>query len=257
MAVWQHDIIEPGIAQRQAGAVAGADTSGLANAALSQQDIEGIQRLLDEAIAVEQAEFEQSKAATADSNNRFMAVLLWGTLAVFAVGLPVAGLSARNLARAIVQLQAADARYRQMFERNQATQFVLDVKTGDLLDVNPAACAFYGYTRAAMLHMNVTDLNTLQPAEQAEELAAAAQGARASFERRQVLASGETRDVEIHTSLNEMNGRQVLYAIVHDISERKQAEAAQQRSDARYRQMFESNPATQVMLDINTGRFST
>ena len=116
VAVWQHDIIEPGIAQRQAGVVAGTDASGLANAALSQQDIEGIQRLLDEAIAVEQAEFEQSKAATADSNNRFMAVLLWGTLAVFAVGLPVAGLAAQNLARAIDKVQAADARYRQMFE---------------------------------------------------------------------------------------------------------------------------------------------
>ena len=253
VAVWQQDIIEPGIAQRQAGTVAPADVSGFTSSALSQQDIEGIHRLLEAVIALEEADLEQTKVAAADSDNRFMAVLLWGTLAVFAVGLPVAGLAARNLAGAIDKVHAGDARYRQMFEHNEATQFVLDVKTGDLLDVNPAACAFYGYPREAMLHMNVTDLNTLRPAEQAEELSAAARGARASFQRRQILASGETRDVEIHTSLGEMNGRQVLYAIVHDVSERKQAEAAQQRSEARYRQMFEANPATQLVLEINTG----
>jgi PAS domain S-box-containing protein len=122
------------------------------------------------------------------------------------------------------------------------TQFVLDVKTGDLLDVNPAACAFYGYPREAMLRMNVTDLNTLQPAEQAEELAAAALGARAFFGRRQVLASGQSRDVEIHTSLNEIDGRHVLYAIVNDISERKAAEVALRASEEAFRGQYKGFP---------------
>ena len=65
--------------------------SGLADAALSQLDIAGIHRLLGDVIALEQVDLERSQAASADSENRFMAVLLWGTLAVFAAGLPVAG----------------------------------------------------------------------------------------------------------------------------------------------------------------------
>ena len=100
--------------------------------------------------------------------------------------------------------------------------------------MNPAACYFYGYPRAAMLRMHVTDLNPAHGAEQAGELAAPAQGAR-SFERRHVLASGEVRDVEVQTSLNEIDGRKVVYSIIHDITERKRAEVALGASEERNR----------------------
>ena len=138
-------------------------TSGLGNAALSQQDIEGIHRLLDEMIAVEEAELEQSKTATADSDNRFMAVLLWGTLAVFSRW-PASGWALpRGTWRG--QLTRSTRPMRATGKCSSATRPPSSYWTsrrGDLLDVNPAACAFYGYTREAMLHMNVTDLNTLQ-----------------------------------------------------------------------------------------------
>jgi len=37
--------------------------------------------------------------------------------------------------------------FRQMFERNRAVQLLLDPETGRILDANPAACEYYGYSR--------------------------------------------------------------------------------------------------------------
>jgi PAS domain S-box-containing protein len=241
VAVWQQDILEPGIALRQVATVAEPKAAGLANAALSQQDIDGIHRLLDKEIAEEQGELFESHLATTDANNRLMAVLLWGTLAVLGVGLAVAWVAARNLARAMAQVHAGERRYRQMFEGNPATQLLLDMETGAILDVNPAACAFYGYAREDMICMHITDLNPLHGPEEAAELAATSQPAR-SFERRHVLASGETRDVEVQTSTNVIGGRPVVYSIVHDVSERKQAEAALRTSEEQFRKQYKGFP---------------
>jgi diguanylate cyclase (GGDEF)-like protein len=47
-----------------------------------------------------------------------------------------------------------------------------------------------------------------------------------TFEQRHTLASGEARDVEVHLSLSESGERGLIYTIVHDITERKRANAA-------------------------------
>jgi len=123
-------------------------------------------------------------------------------------------------------LHASEARYRLMFEENTAVQIVADLKTGALVDANPAALAFYGYTRDAMLRMNSRELSGLSPEERLERLEGVRRVNHHTFEQRHILASGETRDVEVHLSLIERDDRGLIYTIVHDITERKQATTA-------------------------------
>src|SRR4029453_1699505 len=77
-----------------------------------------------------------------------------------------------------------------------------------------------------MLNMNKRELSGLS----AEERLARLEGVRSvnhhTFEQRHTLASGEARDVEVHLSLSESGGQGLIYTIVHDITERKQAHAA-------------------------------
>jgi PAS domain S-box-containing protein len=243
VAVWQHDIIEPGLAQRQVATISGADPSALANPALSQQDIQGIHRLLDEAITIEQTAVERSTVATEDANNRFMAVLLWGTLAVFGVGLPVAGLSARNLARAIAQVHAGQRRYHQMFANNPAIKLVIDSNSGAVVEANQAACDFYGYPQAEMLRLNIADISTLPSDEVANNLSNGAARLQRSFVIKHRLASGEVRDVEVQSSrIDDVTGTVLLYCIIHDITERQRAEAALRTSEERFRNQYKGFP---------------
>ena len=58
-----------------------------------------------------------------------------------------------------VALRASEERYRDMFEKNSSIQFLLDAFSGRIIDANPAACAFYGYTRERMKQLNISDIN--------------------------------------------------------------------------------------------------
>jgi diguanylate cyclase (GGDEF)-like protein/PAS domain S-box-containing protein len=129
-------------------------------------------------------------------------------------------------ARLEAALQSSEARYRLMFESNTAVQIVADLETGMLVDANPAAVAFYGYSRDVMLRMNSRELSGLSAEERLARLERLRSVNHHTFEQRHTLASGEARDVEVHLSLTELDGRGLIYTIVHDITERKHAYAA-------------------------------
>jgi diguanylate cyclase (GGDEF)-like protein/PAS domain S-box-containing protein len=128
-------------------------------------------------------------------------------------------------ARMQAALQASEALYRLMFEENTAVQIVADLETGALVDANPAALAFYGYPREVMLRMNSRELSGLSLEERLERLARVRAVNHHTFEQRHTLATGEVRDVEVHLSVSK-GERGLIYTIVHDITERKRANAA-------------------------------
>jgi diguanylate cyclase (GGDEF)-like protein/PAS domain S-box-containing protein len=133
-------------------------------------------------------------------------------------------LTERN--RMLAALQASEERYRLMFEENTAVQLVADLETGTLIDVNPAALAFYGYARDVMVGMNSRKLSGLTEEQRLKRLEGVRLVNHHTFEQIHTLASGETRDVEVHLSLSRSGGRGLIYTIVHDITQRKQAHTA-------------------------------
>ncbi len=114
--------------------------------------------------------------------------------------------------------------YSQMFAANRAVEMLIDPADGRIVDANRAAERFYGYTREQLLQMNISAINTLSADQIANEMARARELERDCFHFRHRLANGQIRDVEVHSGPLEVDGRTVLYSIVHDISERVQAE---------------------------------
>jgi PAS domain S-box-containing protein len=131
--------------------------------------------------------------------------------------------------RAEEALRESEERYRSLFQNNHSTMLLIDPGTGQIVDANPAAAAYYGYTREELTARKITDLNTLRPEEVFQEMARAASEERRHFEFQHRLASGEIREVEVFSGPILINGRQLLYSIVHDITARKQAEEAIRR----------------------------
>ncbi len=121
-------------------------------------------------------------------------------------------------------LRGSEARYRQMFENHQAVQILIDPMTGMIVDANPAACAFYGYAREELRGKPIGEINIGSATEVVGALRSASTGDETIFLFQHRLASGDIRDVEVRTGPIESGGRQLLFSIVHDITERKQAE---------------------------------
>ncbi len=143
----------------------------------------------------------------------------------------------QNAFRAEERTQAlteSEARYRQLFEGNRVPMLLIDpAEAGRIVDANAAARAFYGYDLERIRGLRIDAINTLSPQQVAAEMACAKTEQRDHFFFRHRLASGAIRDVEVHSGPIEAEGRQLLYSIIHDITESK-------RHETRMRLMLET-----------------
>ena len=126
-------------------------------------------------------------------------------------------------------LKESEARFRQVFERNNAAMLLIDPQTGAIIDANSAACDFYGWSRDELCRMNISSINQLPPDEVEIERQLAARELRNYFVFPHRLSDGSVRTVEVHTTPIEVDGRQILISIIHDISGRTAAEARVQQ----------------------------
>ncbi len=121
-------------------------------------------------------------------------------------------------------LNESEERFRTIFEYNTAMMLLLDAASGAIIDANPSAAAFYGWSIEELRQMSIWEINTL-PQEilwAQMQLVIASESTRFEFLHR--LADGSIRDVEVFSSPIEIGGRQLLFSIIHDITERKRAE---------------------------------
>jgi len=136
-------------------------------------------------------------------------------------------------------LRESETRFRAMFERSKAVKLLIDPETGAIVDGNWAAVKFYGYSRSQLITKTITDFNCLPPSQVQAEMKRAKLEERSYFVFPHRLASGEIREVEVYSSPIEIQDRTFLVSIIHDITERKQAERALQDSEERFRAIFE------------------
>lgn len=141
--------------------------------------------------------------------------------------------TAQHLER--LSLEASEARHRQLFEHNGAIQLLADVETAALVDANPAAEAFYGWPRAILTTMFVTDLETISLEQWRELMASIPVGTGLRVQREHRIATGETRQVESFIGVARVAQRRVLHLIIHDISDRVRAERQLRESEVRFR----------------------
>ena len=128
--------------------------------------------------------------------------------------------------RTASELREREGVYRAMFEVNAAVKLLIDPETGAVVDANSAASRFYGHPVSSLRQKKITDINLLPPAQVFERMTEAKTGHQRRFEFQHRLASGEVRDVEVYSGPIELHGRVLVLSIIHDITERKRAEAA-------------------------------
>lgn len=129
----------------------------------------------------------------------------------------------RNIERELLERQQ---QYKVFFEESHSAMLLLDPESGEIVDANPAACRYYGYSREQLQEMKIWRLNQLSKEEVQEKIIAAKNRQQQQFEFVHRMASGLKNPVEVHSSPIQVEGRTLLCSIVHDISKRKQAEQA-------------------------------
>jgi len=150
-------------------------------------------------------------------------------------------------------LRESEQRYRSLFKNHHSVMLLIEPKNADILDANAAACSFYGWSQEELTSMKITDINMLSKEQVFQEMERAKSEERKHFFFRHRLANEEIRDVEVYSGPIRIRGRELLYSIIHDITERKLAEEALQKSEERYRHLVETMNEGMAMADQNYG----
>ena len=171
--------------------------------------------------------------------------------------------------RKLYRLMLDVTKQKEMLERLQLTQYAIDHASdqifvvgpdGAFRDVNESACRRLGYTKAELCAMSVMDIDPgFSEGLWGECWARLLQMGQLRLETRHCSKSGEIYPVEVVANYLNHNGQELDYAIVRDITERRQAEAAIRDSELRYKLLTEATfdgiaiHDEGILLEVNAG----
>ncbi|MCG8619747.1 MAG: PAS domain-containing protein, partial [Desulfobacterales bacterium] len=124
-----------------------------------------------------------------------------------------------------LRLKDNEIRYQSLFEKNHSPMLLINPNTGDIVDANTAAVTYYGWDYDELTNKKITEINTLSSRKIHQKMKLASNDEAQQFFFTHRLASGEMRDVEVHSTAIRLKEETLLYSIVHDITDRKRNEA--------------------------------
>ncbi|HKR64353.1 MAG TPA: diguanylate cyclase, partial [Thermoanaerobaculia bacterium] len=137
-------------------------------------------------------------------------------------------------------LRRSEEQYRLLFEGNANPMWIHDPDSLELIEVNDAAVAHYGYTRDELLRMTIADL---QPEAERDRVA---RDARMHV----VKKDGGVITAEISGFDVRLPGRRGRIMMAVDTNEGRRAADELRESERRFREMLDTIELTAVLLDI-------
>ncbi len=118
-------------------------------------------------------------------------------------------------------MSVGDDQYSDIFSKNLSVMLLIRPDDGQVLDANPAACLFYGWTHDEMVLKNIGDINILSHDKIKEEMNRAVVEERKFFSFIHRRADDSRRNVDVYSSPIQLEGQTVLFSIVHDATDKK------------------------------------
>ncbi len=180
----------------------------------------------------------------------------------------------------------------ELFDNHGTVMMLIDPSDGTILDANKAAYEFYGYTN--LNSMKISEINLLSPEQVQQEMKNAQDEHRNYFKFQHKLQSEQIHDVEVYSYPVKIAGSDVLFSIVHDVTarvrseklahtrnviimvgsflvatlfavfsivlyntnrKRRRNEQMLQKSEERYRTLFETGREGIIVADAESGKF--
>ena len=147
-------------------------------------------------------------------------------------------------------LKESEEKYRVLFHNELFAISLFDLETFRFLDVNDAHLKLYGYSREELMGgMAALELSA-QPEESGKSLQEImARGTAYIPLRLHKKKDGTVFPVEIAAGPYQLQGKKVIYALVRDISDRRQAEEALQEANRRLEAIIDFLPDPTFVLD--------
>ncbi|MCF6247293.1 MAG: PAS domain S-box protein [Desulfobacula sp.] len=140
--------------------------------------------------------------------------------------------------------------YKSLFENSISIMLIINPDNGLILDANKAAIQFYGYTKDELIGMKMSTINTLSQAQLKKQMQRTKLKKDNYYNFKHQLKDGQIRDVEVYSGPIDFDNQKVLYSIIHDISEKKEAQKTLKQRESTIRAMINATKSLVYMFDI-------
>lgn len=145
------------------------------------------------------------------------------------------------------KLEDKDKEILQLFYNHKIIMFLIDPQIGKIIDVNDAACQFYGYDKKTMLAMSVFDIDTANPNKILDNMKTVIDDGFKTLDINNRLSTGEIRTLKAYCSKLEIGDKEYIHVILHDITEEKHILNMFLESEKRYKKLIDLSPDAIVL----------
>ncbi len=118
------------------------------------------------------------------------------------------------------KLKNSDKRFRIIFENSLAVMWLIEPETTRIVAANKAAEKFYGWKRSQLEKMKISDIIFFLMLKLKAEMERARKSERIYFRFKHRLANGDVTRCGVFSGKVEIDGRDYLHSIIHDVSSR-------------------------------------
>ena len=183
----------------------------------------------------------------------YMPKKIWMEITVFPSeeGLSVYFKHVNDRKQAEEKINEAKKQYQDLFDFNPLPQWVYNLETFMIIDVNLAATRHYGYSKDEFLSMSIRDL---KPAEELEILEdVVRQAIKTGFfpktTGKHVVKSGEIIDVQVEGNSIMFEGKPCMLVLAVDITEKTKAREDLLASEQKFKALVQHGSDLQTILD--------
>ncbi|HVN48713.1 MAG TPA: PAS domain S-box protein, partial [Bacteroidota bacterium] len=154
------------------------------------------------------------------------------------------------------QLAESEHRFHALYENAAEGIYFTDPAEKKIIHANPAFARMMGYSLEELRGLSVYDFvsDAKENIDQRMHMLHVTQQATIA-ERKYRARDGRVLDVEVSASVIPLEGREVLVTIVHNVTERKEAEIELKSSERRFRTLFANVPLPAWVFDLETSKF--
>ncbi|WP_168203478.1 PAS domain S-box protein [Oceanispirochaeta crateris] len=154
------------------------------------------------------------------------------------------------------KLQENSNLFHTLFRKNHTIMFLIDPQTEQIKDANESAVEFYGWSYNELLTMTLSQINSASQAEIDTRIRTLQNEDQLVFKTQHNRADGSRREVEVYSNLIQIEGKELLYSLVHDITDRVSTEKKLQKSEYQLSRAELMAQLGHWELDLNAKSFS-
>ena len=154
-------------------------------------------------------------------------------------------------------LRRSEREYRALFESAHDAVLIVDPHQCVILDANQRCAEVYGYTRAELVGLQLSEV---WPAADCDQLLQGADPSKGpvetgNFEARHLRRNGAEIVVEVSAGAVEFRGRRAVWMSNRDVTVRNKTLEALRDSEERHRLLFDQSPQPMWVYDLESLRF--